>query len=123
MRSIRYSSLALALLVVAMAGCSSENKGKIEGTKWSSLQTKIGANTLPPGALSLEFTKDGKVTYMADKKYTGTYSLGWGKNVTLNLNQAIDGRKKHTEKISIENNQLTMTDSDGTSIKFSRVSQ
>lgn len=114
----------VAFLVCGVAGCNSNNKGKIEGTKWSSQATTIKGNAIPAGALTLEFTRDGKVTYTAGPMtYTGKYSLGWGDTVTLRLDQDLAGSKTHRERVTIANDQLTMRDSDGTSLTFDKVKE
>ena len=113
---------SFVVLVLGVTGCSSNNKGKIEGTKWSSNAGNVKGQPLPAGALRLEFTSDGKLTYTAGPKtFTGTYSLGGGDTVTFHLNQDLAGRKTHPEKISISGTTLTMTDGDGTSLSFSKV--
>src|SRR5262249_10843580 len=52
--------------------------------------------------------------------YSGTYSLGWGDTVTFHLNQDLGGRKVHAEKIVIDSDKLTMTDTDGTQVTFQK---
>jgi hypothetical protein len=100
----------------------SANKGKIEGTKWNSLETIIKGAKIPAGALKLEFGKDGKLTYIAGPKtFTGTYELGDGDTVTFHLDQELAGNKKHVEKVVIKENRLILTDQDGTSISFEKV--
>ena len=72
--------------------------------------------------LKLEFGKDASLTYNAGPMtYTGTYSLSKGSKVTLHLNQELAGRKTHEEKVEIDKDQLTITDSDGTSLTFTKV--
>jgi hypothetical protein len=109
----------LAALLLA-AGCSS-NKGKIEGTKWSSQDANVKGQALPAGALTLEFGSDGSLVYKAGPQtFKGTYSLGMGDNVTLKLDQELAGRKNHVEKVVINGDRLTMTDSDGTQLTFGK---
>jgi hypothetical protein len=109
----------LAALLLA-AGCSS-NKGKIEGTKWSSQAANVKGQALPAGALTLEFGSDGSLVYKAGPQtFKGTYSLGMGDNVTLKLDQELAGRKNHVEKVVINGDRLTMTDSDGTQLTFDK---
>ena len=70
----------------------------------------------------LKFSKDGKLVYKAGPiTYTGTYSLGIGDTVTLNLDQELSGRKRHSQKIVINGDKLTMSDTDGTSLSFQKV--
>jgi hypothetical protein len=104
-------------------GCSS-NKGKIEGTKWSSLPGTVKGQNLPEGVLGLEFGADKKLVYTVGlQRFTGTYSLGMGSNVTLHLEQELPGtgRKDHVEKVTIDGDKLTMTDSDGTTLNFKKL--
>ena len=97
----------------------SNNKGKIEGTKWANVEGTVKGQKVPAALLKLEFTKDGKLVYdVAVRKLTGTYTLGSGDSVTLNLDEELAGTKMHTEKITIKDGVLTMTDSDGTELAF-----
>ncbi len=122
MRPIVVLRIACVAGLLLACGCSSSNKGKIEGTKWTSLATTVKGNALPAGALKLEFGQDGSLVYKGGPQtYTGTYSLGMGPTVTLKLNQDLAGRKNHAEKIIINGDQLTMTDSDGTQVTFQKV--
>ena len=101
---------------------ASANKGKIEGTKWSSVEATVKGTKIAAGLLKLEFGKDGKLVYVAGAaKFTGTYELGEGDKVTFQLDQELAGRKKHIEQIAIKDNRLTMTDSDGTSLTFEKI--
>jgi len=117
---------ALGLVLVASAllssGCSSSNKGKIEGTKWTSQATTVKKKAIPGGALNLEFTTDGRVVYrVAAQTFTGKYTLGMGDRVTLHLDQALSNGKVHSEKIVINGTSMTMTDPDGTTISFTKL--
>jgi hypothetical protein len=115
---------AFMVAILFAFGCSSNNKGKIEGTKWSSMAATVKNQNVPAGALSLEFATDGSVIYNAGPmRYTGKYSLGMGDNVTLNLDQELAGSKKHLEKVKIEGDTLTMIDGDGTKLSFSKVTK
>lgn len=101
---------------------SSNNLGRIEGSRWSSLAGNIKGAAIPAGILKVDFTREGKLTYRAGSHvFTGRYSLGPEDYVTFHLDQELAGRKKHREKIKIRGNKLTMTDSDGTSLDFARV--
>ena len=101
---------------------ASANKGKIEGTKWSSVEATVKGTKIAAGLLTLEFGKDGKLVYVAGAaKFTGTYELGEGDTATFHLDQALAGNKKHIEKIAISGTRLIMTDSDGTSLTFKKV--
>ncbi len=113
--------LLAALILVPLTGCSN-NKGKIEGTKWVSREATVKGQKLPAGILKLEFTSDGKFVFSTGGilEQKGSYSLGSGDNVTMDFDQPTDGKqKKHLEKITIEGDLLTMSDSTGT-ITFDR---
>lgn len=119
--AIPFRLLALCT-VVFLAGCSSSNKGKIEGTSWSSDAGTVKGQSIPAGMLKLDFASDGKLTYtVGPQALTGTYSLGMGNTVTFNLNQELAGRKSHAQKITINGAKMTVADSDGTSLTFSKV--
>lgn len=119
MRTMCVLALSVASFAVLMSGCSSKNEGKLEGTYWSSLEMEYKGHKIPPGALRLEFRKDGSLTYQTlAGKLTGKYSYGWGDRVTFSLEQEIAGRKDHVEKIVVNDKQMTVTDSDGTSATF-----
>ena len=53
--------------------------------------------------------------------YTGTYSLGTGDNVTFKFAQNLGDRKEHVEKLTVNGEQMTMTDSDGTTVTFKKI--
>jgi hypothetical protein len=115
--------VACAATLLFAAGCSSSNKGKIEGTKWTSLAATVKGKALPDGFSELHFGPDGhSVVYKAGSSdpYGGSYSLGMGSAVTLTLDRELEGRKIHVEKITIDGDQLTMTDSDGMQLTFQR---
>lgn len=122
MRKFPHWSRIVVLFALLAAGCSSENQGKIEGTKWSSVETTVGGKSLPAGARTFAFTEDGSVTCVAgENSWSGTYSLGRGQDVILKMDQTIAGRKKHIETVAIEGDRMTMTDSDGTALEFTRL--
>ena len=121
MRSRTVPYLVLLVLALPAVGCSSNNKGKIEGTSWTSQAATVKGKPLPAGVLQLEFYGDGKLVYRAGPQtMTGKYSLGWGDYITMNLDQELAGRKTHRQKVIISNGELTMVDSDGTQMTFSK---
>lgn len=121
MRSVSALRLVVLAAVLCLCGCSSSNKGKIEGTKWMSLASTVKGQSLPAGVLQLEFGSDGSLVYKAGPQtFTGKYSLGMGDTVTLKLDQELSGSKNHAEKIVIDGDNLTMTDPDGTAVTFER---
>jgi hypothetical protein len=114
--------LAVAAALLCAVGCNSNNKGKIEGTKWSSMAATIKGQSFPAGTLKLTFGPDKQLAYDTPKGlFVGTYSLGWGDIVTLNLDRELAGSRSHAEKVTISGDFLTMSDSDGTSVTFERV--
>ncbi|MBI1915050.1 MAG: hypothetical protein HYS12_09985 [Planctomycetes bacterium] len=120
-----FLQLTVLLTLAFAAGCLSENKGKIEGTRWRSLAGTIqsqGAKLrVPDGFMELHFHTDGSLYYIVRGKiHTGKYSLGAGHSVTLHLDEVVAGMKTHTETVVIEGERLTMTDSDGTELSFRR---
>lgn len=108
----------LAMLLLGSTGCSS-NAGKIEGTKWSSLQGTVKGMRVPQGTVKLEFGKEHKLRYIVGSQtFAGTYALGMGKYVTFHFTRELAGRKSHTETIAITGAKLTLTDTDGTTLDF-----
>ncbi len=121
MRRTSLWRLALAAALVVAVGCS-ENKGKIEGTNWVSLETTFKGETLPPSARQMQFNKDGQLIFVvAGKVYKGFYSLGMGPAVTFTLDQEWEGRKIHPQKIVIDGKQLTLTNPDSSTMMFQRM--
>ena len=122
MRLVVVLRLAFAALLLFSFGCSSSNKDRIEGTKWTSLAATVKGESLPAGARYLEFSKDSKMVYTTGgQPHTGTYSLGLGPTVTFNLEKEVDGRKIHPEKIVIDGDRLTLTEPDGSQVTFQMV--
>src|SRR5437763_304272 len=105
----RHGLLSLFALLLVLCGVhaqdpsKSRNEGKIEGTKWSSLEYKAKGQKVPAGLVKLEFTKDGNLVYQGGpQRFTGKYILKEGYLVTLILDQELNGKKEHTEKVVIE---------------------
>jgi hypothetical protein len=116
--------LVLVSLVLS-TGCSSNNKGKIEGTAWKSLPVSgdefEDGQGMPAGAVKIEFTKDGTV-YLRGPigRFDGKYTLGSGDWVTLHLERPLDGKTTHRERVIINGNLMTMTGRGGASVSFER---
>jgi hypothetical protein len=113
--------LVVAVALVAAVGCESNNKGKLEGTKW------FGELKEAPGAsMTMEFAADGNLKMVisaknVSKTITGKWRLSFGDYVEMtDLSEPLAGRTSHSEKITVEGATLTMTDSDGKAISFQR---
>src|SRR5262245_7602137 len=101
--------LVLAVVTLVTTGCGSNNKGKIEGTKWISIASTVKGTSVPAGTLKLEFGSDGTLVYNAGPQtFRGTYSLGSGNTITLKLDRELAGSKTHVQKVVIEDDRLTM---------------
>jgi len=119
MRPSQFLGLGVLLLVFGACGCTSNNKGKIEGTRWTSVQGVAKGLTIHEGAVFLDFRKDGKLLgHFGGQELTGRYELGMGATVTLHLDKALPNGKIHTEKVVIEGKTMTMPDPDGTKLTF-----
>ena len=122
MRRLPVSLLVLLAGLLFVGGCKSNNKGKIEGTKWTSIETPTKSGVFPAGEFFLEFRSDGKLIFRREGMvYTGTYTVESGDNVTFHLDRKLQGSKTHTQKIKIADDQLTLTDGDGTAVTFTRM--
>jgi uncharacterized protein (TIGR03066 family) len=124
--SATYLALAGCLLLAPVPEPKSNNEGKIVG-KWESTG---GSVPLPADAkMVLEFTKDGGMSMtisagIFNKTITGKYKLNKGDAVELyDLSEALSGKTKHTETITIVKDELTMKDSDGKDMTFKRVKE
>ena len=68
---VRLGLLAALLLV---CGCSSNNKGKLAGTKWTSVASTVKGVPFPAGTLQLEFGSDGSLVYTDGGHLTSAFS-------------------------------------------------
>jgi len=119
MTHVHICRLVVLALLLLTAGCSSNNKGKIEGTKWSSMAATIKGQQAPAGLLQLDFGADGSLVYRAGMQtYSGTYTLASFNTVVFHLTTPLAGSNTHAEKVVIENDRLTMTDAGGTQLTF-----
>src|SRR4051794_12256274 len=119
MRPATLARFVLLGAVLLTCGCKSNNKDKIEVTRWTSQATTFRGQQLPAGTLELAFGGDGKLIYTVhpvsgtrSQTFKGTYSLGMADMVTFYLEEELAGSKTHVETIVITGNQMTMTDSD-----------
>ncbi len=114
--------LIVTVAILSAFGCSSDNKGKIEGTRWTSNAGSVKGAAIPAGIMTLSFSTDGKLNYVAGPQtMSGTYSLGSGNTVVFKFDKELSGRKTHYQKITINGNTLTLADSDGTQLTFTKV--
>ena len=105
--------LAVVAVMVCSVGCS-RNKGKLEGTKWTSQATTLNDEIIPAGRFQFEFKKDKRlVLSVGSVTYTGTYSLGSRNVVAFRFDKEVSGWKTHAQKVVIDGNQMTMSGSDG----------
>jgi hypothetical protein len=123
MYPVRTLRLVAAVALLFACGCSSNNKGKIEATRWTSLPGVVKGISLPADALQLSFGGDGRMIYRiragsVNDTYNGTYSLGFGDMITFELDRELAGIKNHTETAVITGDRMVLTDSDGTSLTF-----
>jgi hypothetical protein len=99
----------------------SSNKGKIEGTKWSSEAGSINGRAQAPGAFRLEFGKDGSlVGQMPAGPFKGTYSLEEGDWVKVELKETRMLGKNPSGQVTIDGDKLTLKCGE-TRIVFDRV--
>ncbi len=98
---------------------ASNNKGKVEGTEWVNQKTTVKETEIPAGLITLKFGADMSLVYKAGAvTWTGKYELMAGDEVKFLTEQDLGGRKDNIEKIAIDGKVLTMTDTDGTQLKF-----
>jgi hypothetical protein len=122
MRTVPLARLFLLLPLVAVLGCSSNNRGKIEGTNWRSDHNTYKGMAVPDGFLKLNFHTDGTMIYRAGANtFSGKYYLGPGNAVTFELDQSLGGRKTHIESIAISDDRMKVVDGDGTEATFRKV--
>ncbi len=120
-------SLLAVVLLLPLAGCSSNNTGKIEDTLWVCEAQTINSSSLSRGSLVLAFRADGTMncTRQFTDNYPGKYTLSMGDYVTFRFDRPYGDTKAtvHTEKITIDGDKMTMVDVDGTVVKFTRAKE
>jgi hypothetical protein len=98
---------------------ASKNRGKIEGTRWTSLPATVNGQPVAAETFRLDFSSTGGLVYVAGPATVrGTYSLGAGDTVTLHLEEAVAGSKTHVQTVTITGERLTMRDTEGATITF-----
>jgi len=112
MQAFRFALVGCLLLTVAAVGVAKESKEKIDKDKlvgtWTFVKTD-SKDAPPPGAtMTVEFTKDGKVTVTFTLKEKSSKSSGTYKVEGNQLTTTMKGRggKDKTDKVTI----TTLTD-------------
>jgi hypothetical protein len=128
MRPLTARRLGIPALILALACGCSNNQGKIEATKWTSLAGTVKGQSIPAGTLQLAFGGNGQMVYTIHnpsksqpQTLRGTYSCQMGDMITLHFNEELAGKKTHVETVTINGDRLTMTDLDGTSLTFAKM--
>jgi hypothetical protein len=116
-------AFALAAVCAGLAGCSSNNKGKIEGTTWTCRDQLANGKPVTAGSREFEFKADGGLVMLDNGvTYTGTYSLGSGDHVTFHFDKPYEGGKKHVRTIQINGDEMDLIEPSGMTVKFKKVS-
>lgn len=114
--------LLLVFLLVGMLGCKqkpSNNAGKLEGTRWSNEAGFIKKYPYPSDVIRMEFRGGGYFLFkVGGEQYTGKFKYGGGDTVYLNFDKPFHGSSSYVESIYLAGDRMTMSDPDGTSIKF-----
>jgi hypothetical protein len=135
---------AVAMLVLSLSSCGSKNEGKIIG-KWKVVDSskaefkQIGDSGM---YMYFEFQGDGtfnmgigandpnleKLLAMSGKplKYPGKYKLAMGETVNFTDfkgpdGKGFDGKDKATTKVTINGDDMRMTDPDGTTMTLKKM--
>lgn len=124
MRSIARPArwVALLLLAACLAGCKSENEGKIVG-KWRVNSAVSDVKRPPLGTtvhIDYEFTADNRVECVSTVTvggqterttiFTAKYKLGPGNSVNLmDISPPIDGMTSSTERINITGDHMSIS--------------
>jgi len=117
------TAVVLVACIVAIGCKSSNNRGKVEGTKWSSFAQTVHGEPKPDGYYTLEFAADKTFTYQCESfKLTGSYKLGQGDEVTMHYDGLKPGNRSQLETVRVRGEELEITDTDGTVRRFRKVS-
>lgn len=116
--------MASLAILCSLVGCSSSNnKGKIEGTTWTSLPQLVQGQPAADGFLSISFGADRTFSYkIGDSTLTGKYSIGSGDKVTLFYDKPVAKKTKHVHTFKVREQELEMTDEEGNVRKFRKSS-
>ena len=113
--------LILPALLVFLPACGSRNTGLLENTVWTSLPATIQNQSFPAGHFRLQFGPDDVLEYRAgNRTYRGVFALGRGDRVIFKFPYELAGLKDHTQRIAIDGDRLTLTDTNGVQVAFAR---
>jgi hypothetical protein len=111
-------------MVLCTGGCKappSNNKGKIEGTQWTSQPVTINGRTFPADAYKLDFRQDGTLVCQTPRgTWTGTYSLQAGDLIAVHLDRPMGASPDRTPQIAIHGDKMTL-EVDNQQIIFTKV--
>jgi uncharacterized protein (TIGR03066 family) len=115
MRYLTPCLVCLVCLLIASCGPKTNSKELIVG-KWS------GTNRDTKSALSIDFTKDGKVTREGGGvSMPGTYKWTDNDHVEIDLTLPTGKSLKEKNKVDITADKLTLANEQGTTLDFARV--
>jgi uncharacterized protein (TIGR03067 family) len=121
------TGLALLTLALAGGGCGfmpqsgSNNKGKLEGTRWVNEPGPFAGIHFIRGAFILDFRGDGTFFWrFSDQTFTGTFSYGPDNLIFFNLSKPFLNRTDWKENITISGDTLIMGGEDNLTITFNR---
>lgn len=122
------AALAVAVACVGMCGCKSNNEGLLEDTRWSSAYVPDFKGMSGRGVtMTLAFHADGRFVMSvkgpaAGGTFNGKWKLGSFDYVQLyDLSPPLGGSSSHMEKVTVSGDTMTMADSDGTKLVFTKI--
>lgn len=118
----------LAILILALVGgcgfmpqAGSNNKGKLEGTRWVNEPGVFVGIPLIRGAFTMDFRGDGTFYWrFSDKTFTGTFSYGPENLIFFTLSEPFLNRTDWKEHITISGDTMIMGGEDGITLNFYR---
>jgi uncharacterized protein (TIGR03066 family) len=114
MRCLTPCLVCLVCLLITSCGPKTNSKELIIG-KWT------GTNRDTKSALTMDFTKDGKVTYEArGATMPGTYTWTDNDHVETDLTLPSGKSFKEKNKVTIATDKLTLANEQGTTLDFTR---
>ncbi len=115
MRYLTFCAVGLVCVLMASCGPNSNSKELLVG-KWT------GANRDTKSALTMDFTKDGKVTREGGGvTMPGTYKWTDNDHVEIDLTLPTGKSLKEKNKVNVSSDKLTLTNDQQTTLDFTRV--